>query len=407
MYKEYVLRINLINMVLRFMVTFTISSIFILLFTGDDALIWKALILFPISLVSFIIERYTRNIWIYLVLHIALFIGCICITENMVLKIAFAMFVFIFASLQYAVTNITLPFTVSFLMIYLIAGYLYPNLNQMRQFFLYMAIAFCLCYLLNNYYINFYTYFQDHKEKTNIPIRLIKSSNRFMITGFLTICFLVMMAFSEGPLAGILRSIGVYAKELFRMRINHSAPMRYASKEEIMERTALQHGVSPTGLPEFEPTKFMVITANIACVLFLLFLIVIIVRYLVKKFYKFYQFYYKRKVPVLGEDLVEIALPIEKKRSNIFGKREGSEKGFFNRFGVSNNVRIRKHYAKAVYKNASLEKGLKYKTPSQLSEYAISGGEQSSDLTALYEKARYSNEDCSREEVQRVKNLLK
>ena len=407
MNKEYALKIDLINMLLRFMVTFTFSSIFILLLTGNDTLIWKALILLPVSVVSFLIERYAKSIWIYLLLHFALFVGCISMTEDIVLKIAFGMFVIVFAVLQYAVTNISLHFAIIFLLIYIMLGYAYPDLNVLKQFFFYMAIIYGLCYLLNNYYINFCSYFQNHEEKTNIPIKQIKSSNRFMITGFLSICFTVMIVFSRGPFANILRIIGGYVKGFFRLLTNRSVSDQIVTEKEILEKTNLQRGITSSGLPEADPSKFMEITAEIASVLFLVLFIAIIGIFLIKKFYKFYQFYYRRKIQEYGEDLIEIALPIEKKRVKLFSKSDGSEKGIFSRFGSTNNERIRKHYAKAIYKNASIEKGLKYKTPTQLSDYAISPGEQSSALTAIYEKARYSKEDCSKGEVQSVKNLLK
>jgi hypothetical protein len=54
-------------------------------------------------------------------------------------------------------------------------------------------------------------------------------------------------------------------------------------------------------------------------------------------------------------------------------------------------------------------------TPSQLSEFAILTSEEKTSeeeekrklVTGYYEKARYSNEVCTKEEVQLVKKMLK
>lgn len=55
-------------------------------------------------------------------------------------------------------------------------------------------------------------------------------------------------------------------------------------------------------------------------------------------------------------------------------------------------------------------------TPTQLSEYALTGiqpensaanMEKKKLLTSYYEKARYSNQQCSKEEVETVKRIIK
>ena len=407
MNKEYVLRIDIINMILRFLITFTLSSLFILLVTGEDTYIWMALILLPVSIMSFVINSYAENIWINLGLHLVLLVGCIYMTDHIVLKIAFGAFVIIFAVLQFAVTNISLPFVSVFLLIYLIISYAYPGLTLLKQFFFYLATLFGLNYLLKMYYVNFYIYFQNHKEKTNIPIKQIKSSHRLLITGFLGFCLIVIMVFSKFPLGYIFGSIGKYLMQLIGLLSNRSVSDQIKTEDVVQEGTNLQQGVPSTGLPEAEPSKFMEITDHIASVVFIGIFIAIIIIFLGKEFYKFYQFYYKKKVRDIGADKIEVALPLEKSRIKFFGQQGTSRKGIFNLFGLSDNDRIRMHYRKAVQKNARLEKELKYKTPSQLSEYALSSKEKSAALTALYEKARYSHEECSREEVQSVKNLLK
>ena len=80
---------------------------------------------------------------------------------------------------------------------------------------------------------------------------------------------------------------------------------------------------------------------------------------------------------------------------------------------------IRKSFAKAVSVNTKGNKALSASlTPSQLSEYAIGQTRISSSLsaeedrkkellTSFYEKARYSDQECTRDEVKQVKEILK
>jgi hypothetical protein len=79
---------------------------------------------------------------------------------------------------------------------------------------------------------------------------------------------------------------------------------------------------------------------------------------------------------------------------------------------------VRKYFYKSVIKHIDEEKKLSDTlTPMELSEYALSNEgsigkdeakeERKIQLTAYYEKARYSKEECSKEDVQTVKHMLK
>lgn len=62
MNKQYRLRIDMINSIIRFMVFFTLTSFILFSITGLNIYIWISLALFPAAIISFIIRKYSKNI---------------------------------------------------------------------------------------------------------------------------------------------------------------------------------------------------------------------------------------------------------------------------------------------------------------------------------------------------------
>ena len=413
MNREYVLKIDIINLALRCMISFAISAFIIVLVTGSETLIWKSLFLILVSGISYLVNRFAHNIWYNLGIHFILLAGCVCLTDSIVLKFAAAAFLIVFVVLQFAVASITLPYGLPLLLVYFIIAYGYPELVTVRWFFFFLSLLFILIFLLNLYYNNFYSYFKNYEEKANIPLKQIKSSNRFFVTGFLAVSMLVMLLFSMFPVDKVLGMASHYLRMLAKLLTRRSKP----SEQEISEQDEIpigfQQGVNAM-FPEDEPSRIGELISQYVGYVLIAISLMIIALFLYYKMKQFYRFYYARKVQKSGEDTVELILPLKKERTGIHNGKKPKTKGFFRRFALTNSDRIRKEFKKAIQKNTCLEGNLQYHTPSQLTEYIILKEELRNDdpkkkklLTTLYEKARYSNMECSKEEVQAVKNLLK
>ena len=104
----------------------------------------------------------------------------------------------------------------------------------------------------------------------------------------------------------------------------------------------------------------------------------------------------------------ESIFSIEDFKENLKDKSLGFKNVFKENFNLSNKKRIRKVYSKKIkeYKH----KGIiveKYFTPLEISNNVKTNMDNDiKEATEIYEKARYSQEECSKEDVERIKSLF-
>jgi hypothetical protein len=186
--------------------------------------------------------------------------------------------------------------------------------------------------------------------------------------------------------------------------------------------------------PITEPSRLMEIILDILQWVAIILVIVLLIAFILHTLYQIYRYFYLKSEDVI-KDKIEFLSPfIQKERV------QGEHKRILrNLFGRSNNAQIRKSFTQAVTAQLSPDTKLdKSLTPSQLSNYIFNTPslasaplpeERSHDqqeslisewpddtkgmqekqkvITKYYEKARYSNEECSKEEVRLLKRLLK
>lgn len=422
MNKQHIMRIDVINAILRFMVIFTLLCMIIVFVTEDVGYVWKSLILFQASILSFIISKCTKHIWSYTVLHIILLMVYLLLTPDVIMRVIYCCYIIIYAIAQFAmilrskISNTPFAFTVIFFAMYFLCNYKYKAEAMFGQFFFFFTIAFGLLYIVNRHLINLYYYLKKHEDKANIPLKQINKSNNIFVAVFLVLCCIVMAIFTKLPIGGLLRGIGIILRNFLRflfMRIGNS-PTEQTEEVQPQEETMLQYlGDIETPEPSAFWLKFSQGLMYVSYVIFIVLFIALIVYGL----YRIYRMYYQKKVIISGDEKVEVISPFTKNDLGFFGNRRSIRKSLRNLFVGSNNDRIRKQYLKAVQKHAEPEKELKYFMPTELSGYAVLTDNKQMEesnknakvavLTNIYEKARYSNEECSKEEVQSVKNILK
>jgi hypothetical protein len=217
-----------------------------------------------------------------------------------------------------------------------------------------------------------------------------------------------MLLFSRLPLRYIASSLGKLMIRFLRFLFSL---LSFSEPEEIA-KVAEKDIASTDMLPEAEPSYIMELLATIFQWIATAAIIIAVVLLVLYTIYKIYRYFYLKGEKVVKDEVEFISPFLRKERL----KRD-SKPILRKLFGRSNNDAIRKYFTKAVVSN--IGKGMKlpkHLTPSQLSEYAITEPTQtitSEDedrrklLTSFYEKARYSGEECTKDEVQIVKNILK
>lgn len=400
------LMIDLFQILLRFIIAYLLTTIILYHINSSAALYNLGLI--PIPFFSYLIQKKSKHIWSFVLLHCALFPIYILTTYNMVAVITFCLYILFTAILSYCelhhrFTKSNLYFIVLFVLLYLILSAM--KQLYLAQFTFYLAILYALICILNQYLINFNHYFLNHDGITNIPYQQIKNSNHVLLL-FLGLLFIsVIIIFSRLPLTDLLIRIGKALLRLFASFLMLFVGEESSSTEQPVENTSQDP-------PILETSAFLQIISKVMEWLFIIISIVVVIALISYCIYKIYQYFYI-KMDDKTTDQVEFLSPFTKKEVSVRPHHKFAVK----LFGRSNNAIIRKYFYKAVSNssgnNSKLQKDL---TPSELAELVkpsregTDPGRISEDrmlITKYYEKARYSKEECSKEEVRKMKELLK
>lgn len=412
MNKHYRLRIDVINLIIRFMFLLSITSFILFSAMNEASYIWKSMLLLPAAIISFVIRKNSNNLLSFIILHLVLLAPYILFTGDSVLSVAYGINIVVFAIIEYVldinkkIKASPLVFSISFISVYILCKLFFPD-DGILSFFLGLAIAFGLLYIVNMYYVNSYIYFKKHEDKTNLPMRKILSTNTLYIGGFLLLSFIVMYMFTKIPLGGL----GQFFRSIMVKLVNFLVSIFLTLKrpDEITLQEEAPNSTSPFQNPE--PSLFTEIVSVILGVITLL----IIIAFIVYGIYRIYKLFNSRAV-IIDDVRTGKDVPFTKD-SNRIDKNSSVRRRFRSIFDNSNNVKIRRLFIRAVQKNTKSDHVLKYKLPKELSEYALGSGNPNMDeseiqkkraeLTAIYENARYSNTECSKEDVKLVKDILK
>jgi hypothetical protein len=224
-----------------------------------------------------------------------------------------------------------------------------------------------------------------------------------------------MMLFTKLPFGNMVSSIG----NSFITLLRYVLSFLFRGKKEIPsppeEITRMDYSINT--LPTVkEPSPILDFILNLIFYLLSFVAIIGIIALIIYGFYKLYHLFYIDKIKN-GEDHTEFLSPFDKKEKLEKVIKKSPFKNLLDFFGRTNNEKIRKQYYKAIIKNVDPDQLGKGLTPSKLSEFAFNpestllkndvDSDKVNMLTEHYEKARYSNVECSEEELQTVKTMLK
>ncbi|MGB4659777.1 MAG: hypothetical protein WBI07_11380 [Mobilitalea sp.] len=439
--KRYRLVIDYINILQKFLASYILISFVLSIAKLDTREVLRALFLLPVPFVSYYIGEKTKHLWTYLVLHFLLcgiYIGATYLSVaggsslyvfswKEILKVVIYILYFVMVTILtfqqrlkeelVKKSNTSPVLMVTFLLMNLYCNY--QGLTFLGTMSFVFAIIYILFFLLNLYLINFEHFFRSHSEVANVPISQIKITNHTMIFLFGGFGVIVMLLFAQLPIRQILNKLRDFLLWVLKHVISLFDLTGTQEVSEKADSSAEQVAGELGGLIAEESKHSALWYAIQDALILLMKYIVILALVLLIAFaiYKIYQFFYSKKTKEM-RDKVEFVSPFEKKEKlNPIPKLQNGKAGF-NFFAKSNSEKVRKYFYKSVIKHIDEEKKLSDTlTPIELSEYALSnegsiGKEEAKEerkiqLTAYYEKARYSKEECSKEDVQTVKHMLK
>jgi hypothetical protein len=240
-----------------------------------------------------------------------------------------------------------------------------------------------------------------------LPIQQIVFSNHLLFASFGLVCIGAMLTFTLLPMNQILSSIGKIIVKIIKTLFSF---IHFKAKTG---KTILPEEGRPIPITSGDNLIFKILS-TILFFAILLALIYVVIIGLVYVFNQLYKMFYAKKTD--ARDKVEFISPLDRKQKIDRRNPRTIRRMYHALFGKTNNEKIRKQFYNAVINNTDSDSIPKQLTPTQLTLYAFRPDNQHTDYDAptqkekeiidLYEKARYGKEECSKNDIKKLKGLL-
>ncbi|MGN0298093.1 MAG: DUF4129 domain-containing protein [Lachnospiraceae bacterium] len=287
-----------------------------------------------------------------------------------------------------------------FFIIYVLG--LYMQRENVREFVYRSAFLYMMCYAVYVNQVNFLHYLSLNKETSNFPLQQMTMVNNVMLGLFLLILMLAMiflpasgldkllMQFGSLLLAGIRYLVGLLSKE--------SEP-----QGEQIEETAASNETGLEGLGEQEPPPaWAEVLSNLITSLIVIAFFVAVVGGILYGSYRLYKAF-DQKLSDRNGDKREF-LPTQTKSEWAF---DGQSDFLFKKktlwFDFSVTASIRRLWVKGL-KSHNRDKIEDTFTPRELHDATEW---DSREAHFLYEKARYSNEELTKEDLEQMRQAVR
>jgi hypothetical protein len=265
----------------------------------------------------------------------------------------------------------------------------------------YASMGAGIYYLVCNFHTNLIEvdeFMKTHAGLERLPVRRMGRTNQWMMSIISGITAAAMFAAPYLGIDGLLRKLG----NALRMAVTWllsliPSPNVQDTVEQVEEKS------NDMGLGAFNsPSLFWQIVYKIMDIIgwiFAIILVLLVILMIIRKIYALYR-RFNEKIEENGDRIETLLLPpAGEKKKNLGHSRK--ENLFWNR---SNEARIRKYYKKKVQKDMS-ESPPAFWTPQQIEDELNLDAEDKIVLREYYEKARYSNENCTKEELRKILNI--
>lgn len=246
-------------------------------------------------------------------------------------------------------------------------------------------------------------FLEQNRDMANLPGKQIIRTNQVMLTFFLAAALIGMLLLPATGLANAFSLLGDGLLWLIRKLLSLIPASTGEAVVETTEAAAEAMSNEVLAIPESNTPAWLTALYNfIAYALGTVLLIAVIIGVIfaiIQVFKRFYQ-------PIQeNSDKQEF---IHEEKADIMARTPGGQKEPSLRFRFQPDAAIRKIYKKAIKRGLRSETQNPIQqsdTPAQLEKKASLASEEPEQLLHhLYEKARYSDQECTREELNRLKS---
>lgn len=415
--KKYLFAIDMINIILRFLVAFSIMGAILIAITNNTIYLQSIWYLILAPFVSYLIGKKIQQLWIFILLHLLLLPCYLLFFHNIILNTIYGTYlILLFATAisQKTKGNVT-PKNINIVFLLFIASsYFYSEymkLVGMKHFFFFIAVLFILLFFMNQYLISFRTFILFHEEKGELPIHQIERNNHVLVLIFGMISSIAIMIHTLLPINRILAFFGQLLLNLLK------AVFSFFHFKIKPGKPSTPFNLENTRPPFTQATDnpIIKILSTLLTYVIILLLIVVLIGLIIHILRKIYTQFYAHKT-YAGTDMIEFIPPFDQKKRANRKERRRQYKLHRSLFLSTNNEKIRKYYYDAIIHKSHGNQITKQMTPTQITHHAFStsnpGKDQEhdtylKDVTALYEKARYSQEACTKSELLKLKYSIK
>ncbi len=416
---KYAFIIETNKRILQFLAAAFLMMPAIYYFTGNLSYTYYVYFLLPVPFLTFLINRYIRKLYFYIPLLFCLSAAVLLPVwhKPVILLLACILFLIVIM-VQNFVTSlhmaeeqkkntsfVTLLFPlVSMIFIYSQSLTILTN----RMFILFFTGI--LIFLVNHYMIHLTQYMRNNSDITGIPYKQILSSNHLLIGLFLFLCFAVMLLFLLFPMKSVLTAVGstllFLLRAFFGLFSNEAVP---EAADETAEQAADSSAMDFFSTQNPETSPLMLVLEKIFIAAGVIFIIAAVVSLLVYLLLLFYRYYYGRNQD--SRDTSAFLSPFDKREHIIHKDFDASIK--HRHFSVfrTKSEKIRYIFMQAV-QTRHKDDIPKYKTAYELLQYeeeshSLIRSELDKMLASLYNKARYSREECTSDDVHLTRVLVR
>lgn len=356
-----------------------------------------------------ITRMYVENLFLFALFHIGCAGGILLFFPNTVgetITILFCLIVMIGNSIRLRIVESSqecpsLLLLSVFFIVYLFASYIEKEI-LMKQCF-YELVIFLILYMISKNLENTEKFIYLNRDTANFPIQQIKGVNRTLLCFFTIVMFGGMLLAPKIYPKSIIEKIGAILLLVLRWLFSLIQGEEMSQKPYLDIREDGNLGGYGFPIEEGVPSKLAVFLQYLMEIFTVVFLIAVVLFGVGFGLYQIYKRFYAMPLSSGKEEkktnvvTVTESIPILRKKKEL-----QEELGGYNK-------KIRYQYKKSVKRRRGKEQILASSlTPTEIENVLmrpIVDLEERERMIALYEKARYGKEECTKEDLEEVKRM--
>lgn len=404
--------IDLLNLCIYSYPCMCMVAVIFYLISGSQKSAWLSCVLLPAFLLSYAVQKLTRHLSFFLALHLLLAYLMSLTGHTLYFQIILFILGLIIGTVS-LYTRIhgeqhTKSAASPLLLIFVVISYIicsYKNIAFLQPHIATGLMISILFYCIIRYLINFRSYFLTNQLKANVPLGPIRRTCHGFMAIFTALSAILMIWILKLPLERLLNGINHGFFNLLKCLISL-----------LRHQPAVSEQVRSTGdkaleLPPGETSLFWEILSKILMYAGYLAIGIGIIAAIVFLCFQIAKGFH-RNTRTASTDHKEFISPFTIKKEKAHVSRKESRHTFF--LFASVKDKMRRHFYQQIKPKVD-SRTAPYLTSSQLTHSVDDSGsgllkehhneDDLKKLHLLYDKARYSNQECTKEDYQQIKQI--